>query len=279
MALLKYPMLLGWEPNGAQGFGLAGAPMTQITASSQQVGFEASCLQTERIAGAGNQWRSALGVVTGVHVTVDLGAVMQVRGAALGCSNLTPGVATRRVLYSTHSDLSSPVGDSGSGVAIDTSASGAAARTPPWGEHVVHVLPAEVSCRYVDFELDDPLNADGYLRASIAVVGRGFQPGRGIQVGGNSERDTTFVGTQIFRIPLRGWTFDWILTDQEKADLDSILSAASGIHRMLFLLNPADPTSYRQDAIWCNHPADLKRVPTQKKRWWTMTVTFTEVAE
>lgn len=277
MPLLKYPMLLGWEPFGTQGFGLASAPTTVISASSYQVGFEPANLGTERLAGAGQQWRSAYGALTGVHVTIDLGSTMLVRGAALIGSNLQPGVATRRVLYSTHADLSSPVGDSGTGTAIDVSASGAAARTPPWGEHVVHVLASEVSARYVDFALTDASNPDNFLRASVAIVGRGFQAGRGVPVG--SERGVAFTGSEVYKIPLRSWTFEWTLDDQEKADLESILVAAGGVHRMLFLLNPADPASFRQEAIWCSHPTDLKRVPAQKKKWWTKSVSFVEVAE
>jgi hypothetical protein len=253
------------------------AQAATITASSEQPAYGAANLKGTALWTT--VWRSAEGVITGVEVKMDLGAPKAVQGVALVGGNFSL-TCTRSVIFSNNANLSSPVYTEPMGAAFDNSLPPLRDDTPPWGRHMIYLHAAGLlTARYVAFQINDPDNAYGFLRASIGLAEEVWQPvrnmERGWERGGRLQGDPGVEQhLRELQIPLHR------LTQLEERQVMSLSRSLKSTGRLLVVPEPTSRKTWQQDVIWGVFQGTSKATAVdQKGRFRTLALNFQEVDE
>lgn len=252
-----------------------GSAATYTSNVAAQGGFPLSRLQTTAIASA---TRLAVGSLSNVQITIDLGAALSLNVFMLAGTNLTLA-ATRRFQASTVSNFASTVIDTGAVLlpAFDTTyprlpgASGVS-WAPRWGWPLIFVNSASVTARYLRWTITDAANPDNYLRFAIGRAGLGWQQREGYNFApGWSTVDAAKN--------LRGHRLTYHRLNQpEKSQVTSLCRSLETFGRVLVIPEPLNTASWLEDALWARVESVLE-VQHVARKLFSVEITFREVDE
>lgn len=259
---------------GHEGYALSAS----WVASSEQTTYPNGNLQLGTYAAP---WRSALGALSSIILTFDLGAAKAVGGVGLAGVNLGLS-ATRRVELSANAGFSPLVADSGTSSAFNTSLPVLQGRNgtwrAPWGRNLLYFPPAEVSARYGRITLTDAGNPDNYLAAAIPVVGQLWQPGINFLGGSWSAADERMSEAGSGGL-LRGHKLTFHrLTRAERSQVHSLARALGMTGRIMVVPEPTRAETWLGDAIYARFEDLIESTGVDNTgQWWTVQVVFREV--
>jgi hypothetical protein len=234
-----------------------GEAATFTSSVAAQTGFPLPNLQDWSLFN--KRCRLAVGSLTAVTLTMDLGAAVEFNALILAAVNFSLA-ATRRIEASTVSNFASTVIDTGGTLlaAFDTSLGSLVEVPRPHGRHLIYVHTASVTARYVRWTITDAANADGYLSAAFGRATMGFQPG--INLDESWERGAKPVGSPGAQRMQRNHRLRLHrLTRAEAAKVESAVEAATETGRFLVLPEPQSPATWLDDAIVGNYAGSQLR--------------------
>jgi hypothetical protein len=243
-----------------------------LTASAQLAGLEASQLATPHGA-TSTSWQTPAGT-TAAWVLLD--ARTPLAWGAMGLFNAhLSAVATVRWRLGNDALFASPVYDSGP----------LGGTVAPGYRQSVHVLPAEISARYLRVDIADPLSPDGFLRVGQMFAGPARRPLRnfGFQSAFQRSAEAPVLRTRggqrftDYRYAERAWSLS--LPSLATADVWPLVqelqrSAETGAN-LLFIPFPAGADIAREAVFGTLSAASAVTWPSQtpRLRAWSATIT------
>lgn len=259
---------------GHEGYALDGT----WVASSEQSSYPDDNLRLGTYAAP---WRSALGVLSSVVLTFDLGALRSVGGFGLAGVNLGLS-ATRRVELSANAGFSPLLADSGTGAAFDTSLPVLQGRNgtwkAAWGRNLLYFPPTEVLIRYGRVTLTDAGNPDNFLGGAIPSAGPLWQPSINFLGGswsaGDAQASEAGSGGLLRSHKL---TFHRLVR-AERSQLHSLARALGKTGQIMVVPEPTRPETFLGDAIYARFEDLIESTGVDNTgQWWTVQVVFREV--
>jgi hypothetical protein len=221
---------------------------------------------------ASEAWQTPAGRTTAAFM-VDAGASMPWRILAFFRSNLNTNALVRWRL-SDNEDMSDPLYDTGN---IN-------ARIVPGIGQSVHIMPSEITARYVRCDVINASNPDGFLNIALAYAGPATEMLGGVSYStqfGHEERadDYETRGGQEYRELLavrRRWDLSIETLRQSEIEdwaFDMDRTCRDG-RNILFILNPESMIRASRDAVFGRvKPGGLFGYRSYLRRTWAATVT------
>lgn len=219
------------------------AQQAAVTASSQQAGAEAGYLTDLRRF---YPWKSAVGALSAVDLTFDLGAAHPVDSVVLGGTNFDLA-AECQLDVGTDPTFASNLWSVARGPAFDTSLATLRPWAQPWGRDVVFLrLAGTVSARYVRVRTWNTTNPDGFLSADFAYLEAAWQPIRNYQTA-HSEPDSLQGDLpqvlRSFRCNLHR------MTEAEESQLLTLVRDFKNVGRAYIIPRPTKPAQFLNKAF------------------------------
>jgi hypothetical protein len=219
-----------------------------VTCADANASYPTLRLQKKLI---GKKFRTNTVLAANTKLVIDLGSAKNVDAVLLVRHNLT-SAATWQIILSTHSDLSSPVKDTG---AISAGA------VDGWPRNdALWIADATYSARYIGINIDDHTNAAGYLEISRLFIGPGLQSDYQFDYGSTegvvdgTQTDTTPGGVahHFYVPPQRTGKFQ--LSAESQASMNALIQKVDfGCGRsgdVYVVPDPATPSSWYIRNVW-----------------------------
>lgn len=222
-------------------------------------------------------WHSASDVISSVTVDINLGSNLSIDIIALLGFNGSNG-SVRTPLLSTHSDLSSPNYNPGSGSVFDLTYTHDVDDTPSYGRHLI-VLPGQtITSRYGRLTLTDTTSSDNQLKGSVLWLGPAWQFPQGYDI--STEPLGNYSGIPGVERRLRGWKLIVkALSEQDAVSLESIVNTRLRTGRLILIPHPTLP-SLLHEALYCTITSYKRSyLPIISSTPWQVEIEFWEVED